>query len=117
MLEITDPLEMRAWARAERGRGRRIGFVPTMGYLHEAHLRLVDRARERADRVVMSSFVNPLQFGPREDFERYPRDPERDRRLATGRDVDAFFAPPTVAVYPHDPTVRVHPGAAGEGLR
>jgi pantoate--beta-alanine ligase len=116
MQEITEPAAMRAWSRAERARGRRIGFVPTMGYLHEGHLRLLDRARERADRVVLSSFVNPLQFGPREDFERYPRDPERDRRLAAGRGVECFFAPPTSAVYPSDPIVRIRPGLAGDVL-
>jgi pantoate--beta-alanine ligase len=68
MHELTNPQDMHAWSRAERSRGRRIGFVPTMGFLHEGHLRLVDRARQRADRVVLSSFVYPLQFGPREDF-------------------------------------------------
>src|SRR2546429_2246166 len=84
---------MRAWSRAERARGRRIGLVPTMGFLHEGHLRLVDRARERADRVVMSIFVNPLQLGPGEDFATYPRDLERDKKLAAERHVDCLFLP------------------------
>src|SRR2546421_226745 len=82
MHEITELREMRAWSRAEREKGRRIGLVPTMGSLHEGHLRLVDRARDHADRVVLSVFVNPLQFGPQEDFERYPRSLARDRGLA-----------------------------------
>jgi pantoate--beta-alanine ligase len=110
MLELTSPTDMRAWSRAERARGRRIGFVPTMGYLHEGHLRLVDRARERADRVVLSSFVNPLQFGAGEDFAKYPRDPGRDRRLAAERGVDCFFAPTTEGLYPVEPVVRIAPG-------
>src|SRR5437870_3073108 len=90
MHEITEPREMRAWSRAERAKGRRIGFVPTMGSLHEGHLRLVDRARDHADRVVLSVFVNPLQFGPQEDFERYPRSLADDRRLAAVREVDGL---------------------------
>ena len=108
--------QMRAWSRAERARGRRIGLVPTMGFLHEGHLRLVDRARERADRVVMSSFVNPLQFGPGEDFATYPRDLERDKQLAAERHVDCLFLPDAKAMYPADPLVRVHPGAMADGL-
>src|SRR6266480_2068093 len=93
MQELTNLKEMREWSRAERARGRRIGFVPTMGFLHQGHLHLVDRAKQRADRVVMSSFVNPLQFGPTEDLAQYPRDLERDRRLAGERGVDCLFVP------------------------
>jgi len=107
---------MRAWSRAEQVRGRRVALVPTMGFLHEGHLRLVDRARELADRVVLSIFVNPLQFGPGEDFERYPRDLPRDRALAQGRAVDALFLPERAAMYPEDQTVRVAPGAMGDTL-
>src|SRR5881409_4094498 len=100
MHELTSPKEMRAWSRAERARGRRIGFVPTMGFLHEGHLQLVDRAKQRADRVVLSIFVNPLQFGPTEDLALYPRDLERDRRVAAERGVDCLFVPDTAAMYP-----------------
>lgn len=114
MHEITGLDPMRAWSRAERQRGRRIAFVPTMGALHEGHLRLVDRARERADRVVLSVFVNPLQFGPAEDFAKYPRDLERDRSLAAGRGADLLFAPETDAMYAGDPAVRVVPGPAAD---
>src|SRR5438046_359613 len=107
MHELTSPKEMRAWSRAERARGRRIGFVPTMGFLHEGHLQLVDRAKQRADRVVLSIFVNPLQFGPTEDLAQYPRDLERDRRLAAERGVDCLFVPDRSAMYPTEPLVRV----------
>ena len=116
MLEITRLDAMRAWSRAERARGRRIGFVPTMGALHEGHLRLVDRARQRADRVVLSVFVNPLQFGPTEDFATYPRDLARDRGLAEARGVDLLFIPDGKAMYPGDPVARVVPGAMAESL-
>ena len=113
---LAHPSEMRAWSRAERARGRRIGFVPTMGFLHEGHLRLVDRARERADRVVMSIFVNPLQFGAGEDFTTYPRDVERDKKLASERGVECLFLPDANAMYPADPRVRLHPGPMADGL-
>src|SRR6266581_6954771 len=116
MHELTSPKEMRAWSRAERARGRRIGFVPTMGFLHEGHLQLVDRARQRADRVVLSSFVNPLQFGPREDFASYPRDLARDRSLAAQRGVDCLFTPEVQAMYPTEPLVRIAPGPMAEPL-
>ncbi|OLC02965.1 MAG: pantoate--beta-alanine ligase [Gemmatimonadetes bacterium 13_1_40CM_69_22] len=107
---------MRAWSRAERARSRRIGLVPTMGYLHEGHLRLVDRAKQRADRVVLSIFVNPLQFGPNEDFANYPRDLARDRALATERGVDCLFVPDVTAIYPEQPLVRVAPGPMADTL-
>jgi pantoate--beta-alanine ligase len=116
MHELNSPQEMRAWSRGERARGRRLGFVPTMGALHEGHLRLVDRAKERADRVVMSVFVNPLQFGPTEDFTKYPRDLARDRTLARERGVDCLFVPALEAVYPREPLVRITPGPMAETL-
>jgi pantoate--beta-alanine ligase len=116
MHELAIPKEMRAWSRAEHARGRRIGLVPTMGFLHEGHLRLVDRAAGRADRVVVSVFVNPLQFGPREDFAHYPRDLERDRRLARERGVHCLFVPDGAALYPEDPLVRVNPGPMADSL-
>ncbi|HEY6854307.1 MAG TPA: pantoate--beta-alanine ligase [Gemmatimonadales bacterium] len=116
MQEIIALDAMRAWSRAEQARGARVAFVPTMGFLHEGHLRLVDRARELADRVVVSIFVNPLQFGPSEDFDRYPRDLPRDRALAEGRSVDVLFLPERAAMYPSEPAVRVSPGALGETL-
>jgi len=107
---------MRAWSQAERARGRKIGFVPTMGFLHEGHLRLVDRAKELADRVVLSIFVNPLQFGPKEDFTKYPRDVERDRQVAEQRGVDCVFVPEGSEMYPSQPVARVTGGAAADTL-
>jgi pantoate--beta-alanine ligase len=87
-----------------------------MGYLHEGHLRLVDRAREVADRVVVSIFVNPLQFGPTEDLARYPRDLDRDRKLAAARGVDCLFVPQVSAMYPNEPAVRIVAGPVAETL-
>src|SRR5213078_4565541 len=116
MHELPSLKEMRAWSRAERARGRRLGLVPTMGFLHEGHLRLVDRAKQRADQVVMSIFVNPLQFGPGEDFAKYPRDLARDTRLAAERGVDCVFVPDGTAMYPEQPLVRVAPGPMADTL-
>jgi len=107
---------MRAWSRAERARSRKLGFVPTMGFLHEGHLRLVDRAKALADRVVVSIFVNPLQFGPHEDFARYPRDLARDRQRADERGVDCLFVPDAKDMYPGEPVGRVVAGAIGDTL-
>ncbi|QJA06177.1 pantoate--beta-alanine ligase [Thermosulfurimonas marina] len=92
--------EMQARAEALRREGRRIGFVPTMGYFHEGHLALMRRARELSDTVVVSVFVNPIQFGPQEDLSRYPRDLERDRRLAESVGVDILFVPSVEEMYP-----------------
>lgn len=116
MHELAGLADMSAWTHAEQARGRRVGFVPTMGFLHEGHLRLVDRARELADRVVLSIFVNPLQFGPQEDFARYPRDLDRDRALARDRGVDLLFVPAGPAMYPAEPLARVHPGPMGDAF-
>lgn len=100
MRTIERIVEMQHWADAERARGERIGFVPTMGYLHEGHLSLVQRAKELCSRTVVSIFVNPLQFGPTEDLERYPRDLERDARLLSGEGVDVLFLPSCAEMYP-----------------
>jgi pantoate--beta-alanine ligase len=107
---IRTKAEMRAWSRSIRGAGHRLALVPTMGYLHEGHLSLVQRAREVADRVVLSIFINPLQFGEGEDLERYPRDLDRDLDLARSAGVDLVFAPDTGEMYPDGrPWVAVDP--------
>ena len=87
-----------------------------MGYLHEGHLRLVDRARELAERVVVSIFVNPLQFGPHEDLARYPRDLPRDRQLAAAREVDCLFVPDVGAMYPDEALAHVVAGPVANTL-
>ncbi|HFC97698.1 MAG TPA: pantoate--beta-alanine ligase [Thermosulfurimonas dismutans] len=97
---ITDIPSMKARAEELRARGKRIGFVPTMGYFHEGHLALMRKARELSDVVVVSIFVNPIQFGPQEDLARYPRDLERDRRLAQAQGVDILFVPSAEEMYP-----------------
>ena len=91
---------MQQAADAWRVEGKRIGFVPTMGYLHEGHLALVRKARELADAVVVSIFVNPIQFGPKEDLSRYPRDFERDEGLLKGEKTDVIFFPDAQEMYP-----------------
>ena len=92
--------ELRSALEPSRRRGRTIGLVPTMGYLHDGHLSLLRAARAECDVVVMSLFVNPTQFGPGEDLDRYPRDEERDLRLAAEAGADYVYAPPVAEVYP-----------------
>ncbi len=114
MIELSSIADLRRWVRDERAAGRRIALVPTMGFLHEGHLRLVDEARRHADRVIMSIFVNPLQFGPAEDLDRYPRDLPRDRALAQARVTDALFVPTEAVMYPPGSAIRVVPGETAD---
>ena len=115
MLTVETVAELRAEVRRLREDARvlgggRVAFVPTMGFLHEGHLALVDEARRHADVVAMSVFVNPLQFAPTEDLARYPRDPTGDAAKARGRGVDLLFAPDVAEIYPREPRVHVTPG-------
>ena len=96
--------------------GKRIGFVPTMGFLHEGHLSLVDLIRERSDIIILSLFVNPTQFGVGEDLEKYPRDRERDLQLCTERKVDYVFAPNPDEIYLADASTYVSEEAVSVGL-
>src|SRR3954470_20605439 len=107
--------------RGDLGRARagmdRTAVVMTMGALHEGHASLLRAARKDADHVIMTLFVNPLQFGPNEDFDRYPRTLERDLEIAAAEGVDLVFAPSTREMSPHgEPLVRVNPGPLGEIL-
>ncbi|RLD14581.1 pantoate--beta-alanine ligase [candidate division KSB1 bacterium] len=91
--------DMRAWTHDVRQKGQKIGFVPTMGYLHQGHLTLIREAHKHADQIVVSIYVNPTQFGPNEDFDRYPRDFERDERLCRQEGVSAVFYPSNEEMY------------------
>jgi len=92
--------QLRAAVRAAKSQGQRVGFVPTMGALHEGHLSLVRAARQQCPFVVASVFVNPAQFGPNEDFAKYPRNLERDRQMLESEGVSLLFAPPVEEMYP-----------------
>jgi pantoate--beta-alanine ligase len=104
------PDDLRSAVSQWRSENRRVAFVPTMGNLHAGHASLVRRARELADVVVVSVFVNPLQFGPKEDFSAYPRTPEDDRALLESLNVDLLFTPDVADIYPlgQQASVRVH---------
>ncbi len=99
MKVIKSIAEMRAWHKEAKKNGHTIGFVPTMGFLHEGHLSLIREAKKRADKVVVSIYVNPTQFGPGEDFEKYPRDFARDEKLCAAEGVDAVFYPDDQQMY------------------
>jgi len=94
--------EMKEFSSQARRAGKTIAFVPTMGYFHEGHLNLMREGRRRGDILIISLFVNPTQFGPKEDFKSYPRDFERDRKMAEGVGVDIVFAPEASDMYPPD---------------
>lgn len=107
---------MQAFSRKIRTEGNTIGFVPTMGALHEGHLSLVKRCREENDITVVSIFVNPAQFGPNEDFRDYPRDGTGDLKKLTPLGADAVFMPHSSDMYPRGFSISVHVGKAGELL-
>ena len=111
---VREPDEIRRGVVAARSEGRRVGFVPTMGALHVGHLTLVDQAASDCDDVVVSIFVNPTQFGPGEDFNRYPRNLEADLVLLTRRGVRWVFAPAVEAIYPPGHATRIE--VAGPAL-
>jgi pantoate--beta-alanine ligase len=100
MQVIVTAQAMQDWSHAARGAGKRIGLVPTMGALHRGHLSLIERARAECGAVAMSIYVNPLQFGPGEDFRTYPRDPEKDAALADSAGCDLLFVPPDKEIHP-----------------
>ena len=100
MKEIKSIKEMQFLSNEWKKKGVKIAFVPTMGYLHEGHLSLVRTARKLGDKVVVSIFVNPLQFGPTEDYREYPRDLERDKNLLEKEEVDVVFVPEAEEMYP-----------------
>lgn len=116
MQEIEEAPQMQAWSDRVRQADERIGFVPTMGYLHEGHMSLVREARRRTDRCVASIFVNPLQFGPNEDLSRYPRDLDRDRAQLSSAGVDALYLPKPAAMYPDGFQTRVDVTGVTAGL-
>jgi pantoate--beta-alanine ligase len=108
MISINNIQAIQKLVNEYKSSGKTIGFIPTMGYLHEGHLSLVNKARKENDIIICSIFVNPLQFGPNEDFERYPRDTERDEMLLDNANVDILFNPTVKEMYPQEPSIKVH---------
>jgi pantoate--beta-alanine ligase len=113
---ISTPTAMSAWSEAARARGERIAFVPTMGALHAGHVSLLSAARKGADRVVLSIFVNPTQFGPKEDLARYPRDLDGDLAKAAGAGTNAAFVPEAMDMYPPGAQTFVDVREVSQGL-
>ncbi|PID22875.1 pantoate--beta-alanine ligase [Sporosarcina sp. P3] len=108
--------ELQSILNTRKREGRTVGFVPTMGFLHEGHMELVKEARRDHDMVVMSIFVNPAQFGPGEDYEAYPRDEQRDAELASAAGVDYLFIPSVDEMYPRKSGISILPGEQASRL-
>ena len=108
--------ELTEWSRAQHREGKKVGFVPTMGYLHAGHLSLVEEAKKNADVVCVSIFVNPTQFGPEEDFEKYPRNEEQDLQLCRSAGVDVVYLPRPDSMYASDASVYVFENKLQNGL-
>lgn len=116
MITIQSPLEMQNWSAGKIRLGKRITLVPTMGFLHEGHMSLIRLARLHGDLVVVSIFVNPTQFGPKEDFSRYPRDFDRDAAMCRSAGVDVIFYPEPAMMYPGGYSVYVIEDSLSTGL-
>jgi len=110
---ITSVNEMKALTRETRSRGKSVSLVPTMGALHKGHLNLIRQAKQQCDTVVVSIFVNPTQFGPDEDYGRYPRDLDKDFSLLSAYNIDTVFSPPADEVYPEGFQTFIEPGPLG----
>lgn len=108
--------DMQAMSRWQKKEGKAIGFVPTMGALHQGHLSLVRRSKKENDRTIVSIFVNPAQFGPKEDFDKYPRDREGDLGKLLSLEVDAVFIPERETMYPEGFSTFINVGRIGEKL-
>lgn len=113
---IQSPEAMQKWALRKKREGKSIGFVATMGYFHKGHTAMMDRAKKECDLSVVSVFVNPLQFGPGEDYATYPRNIERDQEIAKKHGVDVLFIPNEAQMYPSPPTVRLTVSQRGDVL-
>ena len=116
MTEVLKISEIRGIIKAWKDKGFSIGLVPTMGFLHDGHLSLIQRARKQNDKVVVSVFVNPTQFGPNEDFDAYPRDIKKDLQRCESAGVDVVFAPAVADMYPSENKVYIDVEELGNGL-
>lgn len=116
MEEVEEIVALRQQVTAWKRQGLSVGFVPTMGFLHEGHGSLIQRAREENDKVLVSIFVNPTQFSPGEDLESYPRDPEADRALCQNLGVDLLFFPSPAEMYPQPSATQIQVPALSQGL-
>jgi pantoate--beta-alanine ligase len=116
MQVVSSPTEMRALGEDLRRDGKKIVLVPTMGYLHEGHVSLLRAGRARGDVLILSIFVNPIQFGPNEDLARYPRDLDGDLAKARGAGTDFVFTPDAATMYPPGATTRIDVGPVATGL-